>query len=170
MVGGSANSMIAPEDATFLREAAQSGVAEVQMGQLAMQNAQSPELKDFGQKLVSDHTQSNQELMQLASQKGVQVPTVMAARDQQMLQQLSSMKGAEFDRTCDQHAVDAHVRTIRAFKLAAQRSQDPDIKAFAQKTLPILEQHLLTARQLAAGTPGTSSSAASPDTGTPNQK
>ena len=141
-------SYVASQDASFVKAAAEAGLAEVQMGQIAQQNAQNQSLKDFGSRLVADHTKANQELMQIASQKGIQMPTAMNSRDQQMIQHLSSLNGSEFDKTCEQHAVDAHVKAVNAFKMEAQHGQDPDIKAFAEKTLPTLEEHLKTARHL----------------------
>jgi putative membrane protein len=136
------------QDANFVREAAAAGLAEVRMGQLAQQNAQNQSLKDFGSRIVADHTKANQELMQIASQKGIQTPTAMNSRDEQMIQHLSSLNGAEFDKACDKHAVEAHVKAVKAFKTEADRGQDPELKAFAQKTLPTLEEHLKMARDL----------------------
>lgn len=152
MVGGSANSQLVPEDARFVREAAQAGVAEVKMGDLVMQNSQDTQLKTFGQRLINDHTLANQELQQLAIQKGMELPTVMAASDIQMMDQLSHLNGPEFDREVQQHAVKAHEKAIKLFQNEAVAGQDPDLKAFAQKTLPVLQQHLSMARQLNAGT------------------
>jgi len=139
---------VASQDANFVKEAAEAGLAEVQMGQIAQQNAQNQSLKDFGSRIVADHTKANQELMQIASQKGIQTPTAMNSRDQQMIQHLSSLNGAEFDKMCEKHAVEAHLKAVKAFKIEAQRGQDADIKAFAEKTLPTLEEHLKTARDL----------------------
>jgi len=145
---GSSSSKVATQDATFVKAAAEAGLAEVQMGQLAQQNGQNQSVKDFGSRLVADHTKANQELMQIASQKGIQAPTTMNSRDQQMLQHLSSVNGAEFDKMCGQHAVDAHAQAVKTFKKEAQSGQDPEIKAFARKTLPTLEEHLKMAREL----------------------
>lgn len=136
------------QDATFVREAAQSGLAEVRMGQLAQQNAESQAVKSFGERLVNDHSKANEELTRLATQKGLNVPTLMSTRDEQMLQHLSSLSGAEFDRACQKHAVEAHNKAVRTFKQAAKQSQDPEIQAFAQKTLPTLEEHLVMAKEL----------------------
>jgi len=144
----SSGSEVASQDAAFVKEAAEAGLAEVQMGQITKQNAQNQSLKDFGDRIVADHTKANQELMQIASQKGIQTPTAMNSRDEQMIQHLSSLNGVEFDKVCEKHAVDAHNKAVKLFKTEAQRGQDADIKAFAQKTLPTLEEHLKMARDL----------------------
>jgi len=136
-----------PNDAQFVREAGSAGLAEVRMGQLAEQNSQNQALKDFGQRLVADHTKANQQLTQIASEKGLQAPTSMSSSDQKMIDRLSSATGAEFDRSCKRHAIEAHEKAIRLFKSAA-KSKDPQISTFAQQTLPTLEEHLRMAREL----------------------
>jgi putative membrane protein len=150
------------QDSTFVREAAQSGLAEVQMGKLVQQNAQSQQLKDFGQRLVSDHTQANNELMQIAQQKGITAPTTISAHDQHMMSKLSGLNGAEFDRMCQQDAVAAHEKAVKLFQTEAQSGQDPELKAFAQKTLPTLQEHLRMAKQM-SGSSSTSSRSGSTD-------
>jgi putative membrane protein len=140
-------------DATFVKEAAQSGLAEIRMGKLAEQNGQDQGVKDFGKKLVADHTKANEELTQLASQKGFEVPTTISTKDNMMLEKLSALQGVDFDRACAQHAVEAHTKAVKKFKTAASTAQDADVKAFAQKTLPTLEEHLTAAKQLSTGNP-----------------
>jgi len=153
------------QDSTFVREAAQSGLAEVQMGNLVQQNAQSQQLKDFGQRLVTDHTRANEELMQIAQQKGITAPTTISAHDQHMMSKLSGLNGAEFDRMCQQDAVAAHEKAIKLFQTEAQSGQDAELKAFAQKTLPTLQEHLRMARQAS----GSSSSSLSTTTESSSQ-
>lgn len=155
--GSGGSGQLSAQDARFLREAAQSGLAEVRMGQLAAQNAQSPALKQFGQHLVEDHTQANQELAQIASQKGITMPMQMSPTDQQMIERLSGVSGQEFERMCQADVVKAHERAVQLFQDAAKNCQDPDLKAYAQKNLPTLQEHLRQARQLSSGS-GTSSS------------
>jgi putative membrane protein len=147
-------------DSSFVREAAQAGLAEIQMGQLTQQKAENQQLKDFGSQIAADHQKANQELMQIASQKGIQAPTAMSSSQEKMLQRLSSANGAEFDRMCEKDAVQAHEKAVRLFKNEAKNGQDTDLKAFAQKTLPTLEDHLKSARQISgnAGATSTSSS------------
>jgi len=151
MIGGSANSWLAPEDASFVREAVQAGLAEAKMGNLAVQNAQDQNVKTFAQKLARDHTAANQELQQIAAQKGMQLPTVIDAREMLTLKRLSSLSGTEFDRAFAQDAVKAHEQAVKIFQKEAQTGQDPELKAFAQKNLPTLREHLAMARQMDSG-------------------
>ena len=144
-------SQLAPEDASFVHEAAQAGLAEVKMCNLAMQNAQDQNVKTFAQKLASDHTAANQQLQQIAAQKGMQLPSVMDAKEMLTLKRLSSLSGTEFDRVFAQDAVKAHEQAVKLFQQEAQSGQDPDLKAFAQKTLPTLREHLAMARQMDSG-------------------
>lgn len=137
-------------DAAFVREAGSAGLAEVRMGGLAQQNSQEQGVKDFGQRLVTDHSKANEQLARIASEKGLQMPTTMSSTDEKMIEHLSSLQGAEFDRSCKRHAIEAHEKAIRLFK-AARNSKDTQIKAFADETLPVLEEHLRMARALPGG-------------------
>ncbi|HVV00406.1 MAG TPA: DUF4142 domain-containing protein [Verrucomicrobiae bacterium] len=149
---------LAATDSDFVRQAAQAGFAEVRLGQLAQQKSDESALKNFGGTIVADHQKANNELMRIASQKGIQAPTAMSSRQEDMIQRLSSASGADFDRLAKKEAVQAHQRAIRLFKNEAQHGQDPELKAFAQKTLPKLQEHLTMAQQL----PGTNAGSENP--------
>jgi putative membrane protein len=146
--GEATSGQLAAEDAKFVRTAAQAGMAEVRMGQLITESAQSKGLREFGEKLVKDHTQANQELMQIAAGKGVTPPSQPAPKHEKMLDQLSQLKGAEFDREVQRHAVMHHQEDIQLFQKASQNLQDAQLKAFAAKTLPTLQEHLEMAKGL----------------------
>ena len=141
---------IASEDAQFMKEAAQSGMAEVKMGELGQSNGESPQVKQFSQRIVTDHTKVNNELKQLAAKKGVTLPDEMSEQHKTMLQHLSSLKGQEFESAFKQHAVENHQKSIEKFKTVSEKAKDADLKAFASKTLPALQQHLELAKQLSA--------------------
>src|SRR5262245_31900722 len=141
----------AAEDAKFMKDAAQSGMAEVKMGELATSNGESQQVKSLAQKLVTDHGKVNDELKQLATKKGVTLPDAVTEQQKTMLQHLSSLKGSDFDAAFKQHAVDGHQKSVDKFKTAAEKAKDADIKAFAAKTLPTLQQHLALAKQLNTG-------------------
>jgi len=134
----------------FMKDAAQSGIAEVKMGELASSNGESQPVKDFAQKLVTDHGKVNAELKQLATKKGVMLPDAVTEQQKTMLQHLTSLKGREFDSAFKQHAVENHQKSIDKFKTASEKAKDADLKAFAAKTLPTLQQHLDLAKQLNA--------------------
>jgi putative membrane protein len=169
-VGGATSGQLEAADAKFVRTAAQSGMMEVRMGQLIKESAQSKGLRDFGDKLVTDHTKANQELNQIASRKGVSPPSQPADKHEKMLDQLSKLKGAEFDRAAQKHAVMHHQEDVQLFEKASQSLQDAELKAFVQKTLPTLKEHLDMAKKLqteaATGTQPESSGSTSSESST----
>ena len=142
---------VAAEDMQFMKDAAQSGIAEVKMGELAASNGESQPVKDLAKKLVTDHTKANEELKQLATKKSVMLPDAVTEQQKTMLQHLASLKGREFDTAFKQHAVENHQKSVDKFKTASEKAKDADLKAFAAKTLPTLQQHLALAKQLNAG-------------------
>lgn len=150
ITGSTEGSDAAFSDERFVREAAQGGLAEVKMGELVAKNGQDQSVKDFGQRIQADHTKANEELMKIASAKGLTAPTEISAKDNQMIEHLSSLNGAEFDAATRKHAVTAHEKAVRLFKQASESAKDPELKAFAQKTLPTLQEHLDMAKHLAS--------------------
>jgi len=144
-------SQVAADDLQFMKDAAQSGMAEVKMGELASSNAESQPVKDLAQKIVTDHKKANEELKQLAMKKTVTLPDAVTEQQKTMLQHLTGLKGREFDTAFKQHAVENHQKSVDKFKTASEKAKDADIKAFAAKTLPTLQQHLALAKQLTAG-------------------
>jgi putative membrane protein len=144
------SSTLANDDANFLREAMQLGMAEVRMGELAQQKAQNSSLREFGQMIATDHQKSNDELRQLGQQKqfSFSATTAISSKDQAMIDKLSSAEGRDFDRMCERDLIDSHEKAIKLFKHEAEHGRDADLRAFAQKTLPGLEQHLQQAKDL----------------------
>jgi putative membrane protein len=136
-------------DTTFIQEAAQGNMAEVKMGQLASEKGQNSEVKQFGQRLVTDHGQALSELKQVAQKQGVTLPSSLDEKYQKHIDMLQAQSGAEFDKSFAKHMVKGHSKGIRKCEMASQRSQDDDIKAYAQKTLPVLREHLQIAKQTA---------------------
>ena len=137
-------------DQDFARKAAAGGMAEVSLGQLAQQNAGSAQVKDFGQKMVTDHGQANQELRQIAQQENLTLPGAPDSKDQATEKRLSRLKGAAFDAAYTKDMVQDHAQDVADFKREAQSGQDPALKAFARKTLPVLQQHLQMAQSVTA--------------------
>lgn len=156
-----------PDD--FMKDAAKGGIMEVQMGQLAMKNG-SAEVKKFGQMLVNHHKKANTELMALAKKKNVVVPAEKATNEDmsEELQEIAKLKGAEFDRKWIELAVDAHEKDVDKFKDQAEDGEDAELKAFAAKTLPTLQQHLEQAKSLQQKIEGKTSNNAGDASGTNN--
>ena len=165
--GGSGATKVDPADQTFLRKAAQGGTAEVELGKVARQNGGSDQVKQFGQRMVADHTAANDTLKQLAARKGVSVPAQPDPADQREKARLQKLKGAQFDRAYIDYMVRDHQKDVSEFRKEANSAKDPDVKAFAQQTLPTLEEHLKMAQQAQknlrarSGSSATSTSASS---------
>lgn len=140
---------VATKDHNFMMKAAQGGMAEVELGQLAQQNGQSQEVKDFGKRMVDDHSKAGDELKQLASQEGVALPTGLNAKDKATKERLSKLQGAAFDKAYMRDMVMDHKKDIAEFKHEASAGNDQAVKDWASKTLPTLESHLEQAEKVA---------------------
>lgn len=133
---------------TFMQNAAVGGMAEVQLGKLAQEKASSDAVKQFGARMVQDHGKANAELKTLASKQDVTLPTELDAKHKAEQERLSKLSGAAFDRAYVEAMVEDHQHDVEAFRKAAQSVDDPDVKAFAARTLPTLEEHLTLVKQL----------------------
>ena len=129
-------------DEKFAMEAAAGGMEEVQLGQLAAQKGASDEVRQFGQRMVDDHTKANEDLMQVASGKGWTLPTALDAKQQAEVQKLSALTGEAFDREYVKMMVKDHKKDVSEFQKESTRGTDAEIKSFATRTLPTLQEHL----------------------------
>jgi putative membrane protein len=129
-------------DHKFAMAAAMGGMMEVEMGRLAAQKGASDEVRQFGQRMVDDHTKANEELMQLASSKGMTLPTASDPKHQAEMRKLSALSGERFDREYVKMMVKDHKKDVGEFQKEAARGADPELKAFAARTLPTLQEHL----------------------------
>jgi putative membrane protein len=136
------------QDRNFLMDAAMGGMMEVELGGLATQKGASDAVKQFGQRMVDDHGKANQELMSLASTKGVTLPTELDEKHRAHVTKLSNLSGAEFDREYSKMMLSDHNKDVSAFEKESTKGADADLKAFATKTLPTLQEHLQMARAL----------------------
>ncbi len=139
----------AASDREFVRKAAQGGLAEVQLGQLATEKAASPEVKQFGQRMVGDHTKANDQLKQIAQQQGIAVPDKLNAKDAATKARLEKLSGKEFDRAYMHDMVTDHTKDVTEFKHEANSGKDSIVKNFAEQTVPTLEDHLKEAKSIA---------------------
>jgi predicted outer membrane protein len=136
------------QNTNFWTEAAQSSLAEVALSNAALQRAQSAEVRQFAQQMVTDHTAVNQELTQLVSTKGVTIPTAPTDKQQRSLDKLNGRSGADFDREYMKTMVSDHEKAVKLFQRESERGTDAEAKAFAAKTLPSLQSHLTMARTM----------------------
>ena len=141
-VTNTASSMTATSDADFVEDAAIGGMSEVELGKLASTKATSADVKAFGQMMVTDHTKANDELKALAAKKGWKLPAEVDSSHKSTADDLKSRTGADFDKEYVEEMVDDHETDVKAFEDKAKNATDPDLKAFAEKTLPTLRKHL----------------------------
>jgi len=134
-------------DKKFVDEAAQVGMAEVKLGQLATEKASSEDVKKFGQMMVDDHTKANDELKAFAQKKMVDLPTDLG-KHQKTYDKLSKLSGSDFDKEYMEAMVKDHKEDVSEFEKQAARGQDSELKAWAAKTLPTLQMHLQHAQDL----------------------
>jgi putative membrane protein len=142
------NDKVAKQDKNFVHEAAIGGMAEVELGKLAQQKAQSADVKQFGQRMEQDHSQANEQLMSVASGKSIDMPKQLDREHKQLRDKLAKANGADFDREYMQAMVKDHKKDIKAFEKEAKSGKDADVKNFAQSTLPTLQQHLQMAQDI----------------------
>jgi len=141
----------APDD-KFVQDAVAGGRMEVQMGQMASQKAASPAVRKFGERMVQDHSKADDQLNRILTEQGITAPTAMA-KTTRSTGKLDSMNGPDFDQAYMNDMVKDHEKDIAEFKKEAAEGRDPEIKDFAARTLPILEEHLHVAEQTQSNLP-----------------
>jgi putative membrane protein len=129
-------------DTKFATAAALGGMEEVELGRLAAQKGASDEVRQFGQRMVDDHSKANQDLTQVASAKGLTLPSALDAKHQADVQKLSALSGDKFDREYVGMMVKDHRKDVAEFQKESTGGADADIKSFAARTLPVIQEHL----------------------------
>src|SRR6202451_3613018 len=138
--------MMSSADTPFAMKAAQGGMAEVKMGQLAVDKASNPDVKAFGQRMIDDHTKAGDKLKSICAAENMTPPTDLNAKDQAEYDRLSKMSGAEFDKAYMKGMVKDHEMDIKDFEKESKSGKDPQLKQFASDTLPTLQSHLQQAK------------------------
>jgi putative membrane protein len=164
--GSSASTTGSNADHGFVTEAARGGMAEVELGQLASEKASNDEVKQFAQRMVQDHTKANNELKSLAQSKNINLPTDLDAKSKATKDRLSKLSGPAFDRAYMQDMVTDHRKDVSDFRKESQSGKDTEVKAWAARTLPTLEEHLKLAEDASHGAVGTSGSSPTGTRGT----
>jgi putative membrane protein len=137
-------------DQGFVMKAAQGGLAEVELGNLAKQKASSDDVKQFGQRMADDHSKANEELKSWASKNGITLPTELDAKHKAEQARIAKLSGAAFDRAYITLMVADHNKDVAEFQRESKTAKDPDLKAWAGKTLPTLEEHQKLAKEISA--------------------
>jgi len=141
---------LAQGDRKFVMEAAHGNMAEVELGKLAADKGASDAVKQFGKRMTDDHGKANAELKDFAEKKGLTLPADLDAKHKQLRDRLAKLNGADFDRAYANEMVKDHKKDVADFKREAKGAKDPDLKAWASKTLPTLEDHLKQAQDMQA--------------------
>lgn len=136
------------DDTEFAVTAAEGGMLEVQLAQLALTKAASPKVKEFAQSMVNDHSKANEELKSLAQTKNITLPSTLSEGRQKDYNDLAEKSGAEFDKAYSEFMVKDHKDDVDKFKKAAEKAEDGDIKSWAAGKVPVLEHHLSMAESL----------------------
>lgn len=136
------------QDSMFAKDAASGGMAEVKLGKLAEQKGTNDSVKQFGKRMVTDHTSADNKLKGVASKDGMTVPSGINQDDQAEYDRLSKLSGREFDQAYAQAMVQDHQKDISKFQQEASSGMNPDLKKFASDTLPTLQDHLSMAQNM----------------------
>jgi putative membrane protein len=140
---------LARGDRKFIQEAAESGMYEVQVAQLASSKATDPNVKSYASKLVNEHSAANNELVQLANSKKVELPAAPTRDKRRQVEKLGKQTGAEFDRSFIREVgIKDHEKDIKRFEKASETVKDPQLKAWVDKHLPHLREHLAMAQKM----------------------
>lgn len=145
---------LASGDRKFVMEALKGGMAEVELGKLASEKASSDAVKQFGKRMVDDHGKAGDELKKLAEDKGITPPADLDSKHKKLHDRLSKLSGAQFDRAYVDEMVKDHKKDVKDFQREADKAKDGDVKSWAGKTLPTLQEHLKQVEDLHAQVKG----------------
>jgi len=140
---------LSSDETTFVKDAAQGGLMEVQLGKLAQEKAGDEKVKQFGKRMEQDHSKANDELKKIASDKGVQLSTDLDKKHKTKIDKLTKRSGTDFDKQYMNDMVSDHKEDIKKFQRVADKGKDADVKQFASQTLPTLKEHLQLAESTA---------------------
>jgi putative membrane protein len=138
------------KDAGFLTTAAGAQKAEIALSQMATERAESEKVKQFAHRMIEDHSKASQEVSHLAQTAGITLPEELTAKQQKTAGTFSQLSGAEFDRAYIKHELSDHKKNVAEFAAQAKKLKDPQIRQWASATLPVLKEHLMIAKGLAA--------------------
>jgi len=130
-------------DAKFTTQAAVGGMAEVELGKMALEKSSNPQVKEFATMMVKDHGMANTELMAIAKQKNITLPSTVDDEHKKKMDDLSKKSGADFDKAYVDAMVSGHKSTLKLMEDELRDAKDADLKAFATKTAPIVQSHLV---------------------------
>lgn len=136
------------KDRIFLRKAAEGGMAEVELGRLASQKAGAQDVKDFGSKMVTDHTELNNEMKPIADSMGVMLPRKLSQKDQAEYDKLNGLSGDAFDTEYLTCMAKDHHTDLHEFRIEAANTSDPVLKNAVEKGARVIHEHTSMVNQL----------------------
>jgi putative membrane protein len=138
-------------DETFMMSAAQAGMVEVQLGEVAAKKATQANIKQFGAMMMSDHGKANKELAAIAAKNGFKLPSKLEGIHKEKVDEISKLSGKAFDKAYVAEMIKDHEKVAAEFEKAAKTGQNPELKSFAATTLPLIKTHLKEIKAIAAG-------------------
>jgi putative membrane protein len=123
------------------------GMEEVELGKVAVQKAQNDKVKQFGQRMIDDHTKAGEQLKSIAAKDNIAIPSRLNAKHKAVVDKYSNLSGAEFDRAYMKDMVRDHEKDIADFQKEANGGSNSDLKSWAGSTLPTLQEHLRMAKE-----------------------
>jgi putative membrane protein len=141
------DSALPHRDAEFLRKAAEHGIAEVELAQLAQRKAMREEVKEFADRMVADHSKANDEVKTLAANNGVELPAAADRKHEKLMKKLDGLAGGDFDREYMEHMVRDHRADLKAFRHEAKAKHPNDVTEFAARTQKVIFDHLRMAQK-----------------------
>lgn len=146
---GSQPQSMGEQDRELIEDLAHANLAEIETGRLALEKSTSPQVKQFAQRMIDDHTNAMKQLQQLAQRKGAEVPRETDFQHKAIATALRLLDGNTFDEQYMRHVgVNDHRRTVDLLEKTQRTARDPDLKGYARKTLPTVQKHLAMARQM----------------------
>lgn len=137
------------QDRAFVHDALEGGMAEIQLGQLAATKGSSPDVKQFGQKMVEDHTKLGDQMKQVAQQIGAKTPKGLSKKDEALVAKLQSLNGQDFDNAYIEAMVKDHKKDAANFQQEAGNTQNQQLKQAVQQGSQVIDQHLQMIEQIA---------------------
>lgn len=141
---------ISKEDLNFVLKAGPMGLAEVAIGEMARSQSNRPDIQQFAERLIQDHTSNNKQLAVLVQRKGIDAPTGPDLEHQRLHERLSRLRGTDFDKEFVRAQVRDHEQVVALFEREAMDGHDRDLREFAQKSMGLMQSHLQMAREMSS--------------------
>jgi putative membrane protein len=141
-------SSVSKADSEFIMTAANAGMTEVTLGNIAIKNSSNDKVKAFGEMMVKDHSAAGDELKKIAMAANISVPDALSEESQKHVASLEKMHGKDFDKAYINMMVEGHEKVLKEFEDIQAKGADAELKAFAGKTVPVIKGHLDSAKSI----------------------